>query len=429
MLDLYLLRKQPEIIAAKLKNRDFILDIEDFYSMERSRKKLQIKTENLQSKCNFLSRLIGKMKSIKKNYQSIKLEVLQLKESLVLKKHKLYKLKKKIKNFTLSLPNIPHNTVPLGKNINNNQIITMWGKIRKYKFKIQNHVSLGKKINGFDWFSAVQMSGSRFVIMKDKITLLYRALGQFMLDIHTIQHGYLETYVPYLLNYDSLYGTGQLPKFKEDLFYVSSMENNKNKYILIPTAEVPLTNIFKNQVISEIDLPIMLTAHTPCFRAEHLSYGKDTQGLIRMHQFDKVEIIQISHPEYSMNILDNLTFHAEKILRLLKLPYRKILLSSGDMSFSASKTYDLEVWFPSQNNYREVSSCSNMSDFQSRRIKIKYYDKHTNKKQFVHTINGSGLALGRTLAAILENYQHSDGCIEIPEILRENYMNGIEYIK
>lgn len=430
MIDPYLLRKQPEIIASKLKTRGFILNLEKLYSMENSRKILQIKTENLQSKYNSLSKSFGRNKINKENLKKLKNKILEIKNILMIKKKELNLLQKKIKTFSLSIPNLPDKTVPIGKNYHDNKEIMYWGKIPEYKFKIQDHVTLGKKINGFDWFSAVQMSGKKFVIMKDKIALLYRALGQFMLDVHTIQHGYIETYVPYLVNYDSLLGTGQLPKFKEELFYVSTKNiiEKQNKYILIPTAEVPLTNIFKNKILHEYDLPIMLTAHTPCFRAENLSYGKDSKGLIRMYQFDKVEILQITHSKNSMKILEKLTYHAEKILQLLQLPYRKILLCTGDMGFSAAKTYDLEVWFPANNNYKEISSCSNMSDFQSRRINAKYKEKNKNTKKLLHTINGSGLAIGRTLAAILENYQQSNGSIKIPKVLREHYMNGIKFI-
>lgn len=262
--------------------------------------------------------------------------------------------------------------------------------------------------------------------MKGKIALLHRALSQFMLDLHTIKHGYIETYVPYLVNHDSLYGTGQLPKFSDDLFHINSIDNKK--YVLIPTAEVPLTNLFCNQILDEKKLPIMLTSHTPCFRSEASSYGRDSKGLIRLHQFDKVELVQIVQPELSMDALELLTNHAEKVLQLLELPYRKVLLCGGEMGFSAAKTYDLEVWFPSQKKYREISSCSNMSDFQARRMKTRYRKKTEKNNNFVHTLNGSGLAVGRTLAAILENYQYSDGRVEIPKILQKKYMKGIEYI-
>ncbi|CAL4321323.1 serine--tRNA ligase [Buchnera aphidicola] len=430
MIDLSLLRNEIDIIANKLKTRGFILNINLFNSIENSRKLIQIQTENLQSKCNNLSKEIGKNKNIKNNFQELKNQVLEIKKLLIINKKKLFQLKLDMKKFLLSIPNIPDPTVPIGINYSDNRKIQYWGKIKKYSFKVKDHISIGKQHNGFDWFSAVQISGSRFVIMKNKIALLYRALGQFMLDVHINQHGYSETYVPYLVNHESLYGTGQLPKFEDELFYVSTKYKkiHQNKYILIPTAEVALTNMFKNKIIHKNDLPIMLTANTPCFRAENISYGQDKKGLIRMHQFDKVEIFQISHPNQSIKTLENLTYHAERILQLLELPYRKILLCTGDMGFSASKTYDLEVWFPSQNNYREISSCSNMSDFQARRINIKYCTNKTSKKKLVHTVNGSGLAIGRTLAAILENYQQCDGTVKIPKVLQKKYMNDMNLI-
>ncbi|CAL4042827.1 Serine--tRNA ligase [Buchnera aphidicola (Takecallis arundicolens)] len=430
MIDPKLLRYQPNIILEKLRNRGFTLNIENLNFIQEKRKKIQFEIENLRHSYKNLSKIIGKKLNIEQNYKVLKEEVFSIKNNLLIKNHQLKKIQDKIKNIVSYIPNIPDDSVPFGIGYSDNKVILSWGKIKEFKFNIQNHIELGKKINGFDWFTASKMSGSRFVVMKDKMALLYRAIGQFMLDVHTIEHGYLETNIPYLVNTESMYGAGQLPKFQKELFYVSTVHQKKknNKYILIPTAEVPLTNLFRNTILSEEQLPIMLTAYSPCFRAESLSYGQDTRGLIRMHQFDKVEIFHITSPENSMSSLDKLTLHAEKILQLLELPYRKVLLCTGDLGFSAAKTYDLEVWFPAQNKYREVSSCSNMSDFQTRRIQAKYRQKKTKKNILLHTINGSGLAIGRTLAAILENYQNSHGVVEIPKILSKKYMYGMKFL-
>lgn len=430
MLDLKLFRKNPNYVIKKLKNRGFYLDIAKIDFMENYRKNLQIETEKLQHIRNILSKLIGNLKINIEKIQVIKNKVIKFNVQLHKKKSELKKLKEKIYQFIMTIPNLPSDNVPLGLNNKDNQEILKWGVIRNYDFLVKNHVELGKYQRGLDWISAVTVSSSRFVIMHDKIALLHRALGQFMLDVHTKEHGYKETYVPLLVNLDSLHGTGQLPKFSNDLFYVNKMNSRKinDSYALIPTSEVPLINLFKNKIIEKNDLPIKLTALTSCFRSEVDSYGKDVKGLIRMHQFEKVEIIQITHPNRSLQALEQLTYHAEKILKLLELPYRKILLCTGDMGFAAAKTYDLEVWFPSQNRYIEVSSCSNMSDFQARRIRIKYASSYCNQKNWVHTLNGSGLAIGRTLAAVLENYQDINGNIHIPKILQKNYMNGLKLI-
>ncbi|WP_343377599.1 serine--tRNA ligase [Buchnera aphidicola (Formosaphis micheliae)] len=430
MIDPNLLKNNPELIAKQLLKRGFILDIQHFISMEKERKKLQINTETLQARRNVLSKLIGQKKNTHNNVKLLIDQVLEINQKLKIIKSELNILKNKIHIFLIEIPNIPDKDTPNGLSSIDNKVISLWGNIKKYDFFIKDHVTLGNNVCGFDWNSAAEMSGSRFVLMKGHIALLHRALGQFMLDVHTRQHGYTEVNVPYLVNYNSLYGTGQFPKFKNDLFYVNhfSEGSNKEKYALIPTSEVPLTNFIRNKIIKENELPIKLTALTPCFRSESSSYGQDTRGLIRMHQFEKVEIVQIVHPKKSIEKLEELTNHAEKVLQLLDLPYRKILLCTGDLGFSANKTYDLEVWFPSQNTYREVSSCSNMSDFQSRRMKSRFRSNCMNKTCFLHTINGSGLAIGRTLAAILENYQHSDGSISIPKILQIPYMNGLKLI-
>jgi len=426
MLNPYLLRNQLNIIAKKLLKKGFRLDTSLIANLESKRKKLQIKTENLQYKHNTLSSLFKKEKNFQESSQELKIKLLESSKKLSALKIELNLLQKEIHNFSISIPNIPSDDIPEGNLSEHNKVIRYWGEKKEYSFVIQDHVEIGNKLNQLDWQSSARISGSRFVVIKGKIALLHRALSQFMLDLHTIKHGYTETYVPYLVNHDALYGTGQLPKFSTDLFHINSID--KKKYALIPTAEVPLTNLVCNQILNEKKLPIMLTAHTPCFRSEASSYGRDSKGLIRLHQFDKVELVQIVQPELSMNALELLTSHAEKVLQLLELPYRKVLLCAGEMGFSANKTYDLEVWFPSQEKYREVSSCSNMSDFQSRRMKTRYRAESSKNNIFVHTLNGSGLAVGRTLAAILENYQLEDGRVEVPKVLQKKYMNGIKYI-
>ncbi|ACL30120.1 serine--tRNA ligase [Buchnera aphidicola str. APS (Acyrthosiphon pisum)] len=426
MLNPYLLRNELHLTAKKLLKKGYKLNISKISSMEEKRKTLQIQTENLQFKHNALSNLFKENKNIKNKNELLRHQVIQSSKDLNASKIELNSLKEKIHHFSMCIPNIPSDDVPEGNTSINNKEIKYWGQKKKYDFEIQDHIELGKKFNELDWKSSAQMSGSRFVIMKGKIALLHRALSQFMLDLHTLKHGYIESYVPYLVHSEALYGTGQLPKFSDDLFHINLTD--KKKYILIPTGEVPLTNLVYDQIIDEKDLPIMLTAHTPCFRSEASSYGRDTKGLIRLHQFDKVELVQIVKPEKSYEALEKLTNHAEKVLQLLNLPYRKMLLCTGDTGFAAVKTYDLEVWFPSEKKYREVSSCSNMSDFQARRIKARYRKKSEQKNFFVHTLNGSGLAIGRTLAAILENYQHSNGRIEIPKVLQKKYMQGLEFI-
>jgi len=426
MLDPYLLRNKLHLTAIKLLKKGYKLDVSAISSMEDKRKILQIKTEKLQFKHNTLSNLIREKKSISNSNELLKKQIIQSKRDLDASKTELNFLKEKIHNFSIFIPNIPSDDVPEGNTYIENKEIKYWGQKKKYNFRVQDHVEIGKKFNELDWKSSAEMSGSRFVVMKGKIALLHRALGQFMLDLHTLDHGYIEAYVPYLVHSKAVYGTGQLPKFSDDLFHINFID--KKNYTLIPTGEVPLTNLVCNKIIDEKDLPIKLTAHTPCFRSEASSYGRDTKGLIRLHQFDKVELVQIVTPEKSMEALEKLTNHAEKVLQLLDLPYRKILLCTGEMSFSAAKTYDLEVWFPSQKKYKEISSCSNMNDFQARRMKARYRNKSKSKNSFLHTLNGSGLAIGRTLAAVLENYQHSDGRVEIPKVLQKKYMQGLEFI-
>ncbi|OCQ51920.1 Serine--tRNA ligase [Photorhabdus australis subsp. thailandensis] len=428
MLDPNILRNELDAVAEKLARRGYTLDVDTLRKQEERRKVLQVETETLQAERNSRSKAIGAAKARGEDIDPLRQEVNQLGEKLDTAKSELEKLQTEIRDLALNIPNIPDDSVPVGKDENDNLEVSRWGKPRKYDFEIKDHVSLGELAHGLDFAAAVKLTGSRFVVMKGQIARLHRALAQFMLNLHTEQHGYLETYVPYLVNHDTLYGTGQLPKFGEDLFHTKPLEEEtESHYALIPTAEVPVTNLVRGEILDESELPLKMTAHTPCFRSEAGSYGRDTRGLIRMHQFDKVELVQIVHPEESMNALEELTGHAEKVLQLLNLPYRKVLLCTGDMGFGACKTYDLEVWLPAQNAYREISSCSNMWDFQARRMQARFRGKEDKKTQLLHTLNGSGLAVGRTLVAIMENYQQADGRIEIPEVLRP-YMGGLEYI-
>ncbi|GAA0487924.1 MULTISPECIES: serine--tRNA ligase [Tatumella] len=429
MLDPNLLRNEPDAVAEKLARRGFTLDVEMLRSLEERRKVLQVETENLQAERNSRSKSIGQAKARGEDIEPLRKEVNELGERLDTAKAELEALQTEIRDFCLVLPNLPAEAVPQGKDDSDNQEVSRWGTPATFDFTVRDHVDLGELAGGMDFASAVKLTGSRFVVMQGQIARMHRALSQFMLDLHTSQHGYTEMYVPYLVNHDSLYGTGQLPKFGNDLFHTRPLEEeaDSSSYALIPTAEVPLTNLVRNEIIDEDALPIKMTAHTPCFRAEAGSYGRDTRGLIRMHQFDKVEMVQIVAPENSMQALEELTGHAEKVLQLLNLPYRKMLLCTGDMGFGASKTYDLEVWLPAQNTYREISSCSNMMDFQARRMQARCRSKNDKKTRLLHTLNGSGLAVGRTLVAVLENYQQADGRIQVPGVLRP-YMNNLEFI-
>ncbi|KTS29905.1 serine--tRNA ligase [Pantoea sp. BS_4] len=429
MLDPNLLRNEPDAVAEKLARRGFKLDVEMLRSLEERRKVLQVETENLQAERNSRSKSIGQAKARGEDIEPLRQEVNSLGERLDAAKAELDALQNQIRDFSLALPNLPADEVPLGKDDTENLEISRWGEPRQFDFEVKDHVELGEAAKGLDFAAAVKLTGSRFVVMQGQVARLHRALSQFMIDLHTEQHGYLETYVPYLVNHATLYGTGQLPKFGEDLFHTRPLEeeSESSHYALIPTAEVPLTNLVRDEIVEEESLPLKLTAHTPCFRSEAGSYGRDTRGLIRMHQFDKVEMVQIVAPETSMDALEELVGHAEKVLQLLNLPYRKVLLCSGDMGFGATKTYDLEVWLPAQNTYREISSCSNMGDFQARRMQARTRNKQDKKPRLVHTLNGSGLAVGRTLVAVLENYQQQDGRIAVPEVLRP-YMNGLEFI-
>lgn len=429
MLDPNMQRNELDAVAEKLARRGFKLDVETLRSQEERRKVLQVETETLQAERNARSKTIGQAKARGEDIEPLRLEVNTLGEKLDAAKAELEALQNDIRDIASAIPNLPDDSVPAGKDENDNQEVSRWGTPRQYDFTVRDHVSLGEMAGGLDFAAAVKLTGARFVVMKGQIARMHRALSQFMLDLHTEQHGYLETYVPYLVNQETLYGTGQLPKFGEDLFHTKPLgeEAGSSNYALIPTAEVPLTNLTRDEILEEESLPLKMTAHTPCFRSEAGSYGRDTRGLIRMHQFDKVEMVQIVRPEESMDALEELTGHAEKVLQLLNLPYRKVLLCTGDMGFGSCKTYDLEVWLPAQDTYREISSCSNMGDFQARRMQARCRSKTDKKPRLVHTLNGSGLAVGRTLVAVLENYQQADGRIEVPEVLRP-YMGGLEYI-
>ena len=429
MLDPNLLRNELDLVANKLARRGFKLDVETIRQLEEKRKTLQVETENLQAQRNARSKAIGEAKARGEDISAVREEVNKLGEKLNSAKAELDILLNQIKDIASNIPNVPDDSVPDGKDENDNVEVSRFGTPRSFDFPIQDHVALGERFGSLDFAAGVKLTGARFVVMKSQLARLHRAIAQFMLDLHTEQHGYAEIYVPYLVNHATLFGTGQLPKFAGDLFHTKPLdeESESSNYALIPTAEVPVTNLVRDEILDESVLPMKMTAHTPCFRSEAGSYGKDTRGLIHMHQFDKVELVQIVKPEESMKALEELTAHAEKVLQLLELPYRKIILCTGDMGFGSCKTYDLEVWVPAQNTYREISSCSNMWDFQARRMQARYRNKTDNKTYLVHTLNGSGLAVGRTLVAIMENYQQADGTIKVPSVLVP-YMNGLEVI-
>ena len=429
MLDPKFLRSDIENTAARLATRGYTLDVEAFNALEEKRKSLQIKTQELQNERNVRSKSIAKAKAQGQDIAPLAAEVGQLRDDLDAAKQELDVVLADITAFTQQIPNLPNDSVPAGKDEEDNVEVSKWGTPPSFDFEVRDHVDLADGLNkGLDFETGVKLSGSRFVVMHGQVAKLHRALAQFMLDIHTQEHGYQETYVPLLVNEESLYGTGQLPKFGEDLFHTKPATEEGQGLSLIPTAEVPLTNIVRDEIIAANQLPVKMTAHTPCFRSEAGSYGRDTRGLIRNHQFEKVELVQIVKPEDSFDALEALTGHAEVILQRLGLAYRKVLLCTGDMGFGSCKTYDLEVWLPAQDTYREISSCSNMLDFQARRMQARYRNPETNKPELVHTLNGSGLAVGRTLVAVLENYQQADGSIKVPEAL-VNYMGGVTELK
>ena len=434
MLDSKYLRQDIEQAAARLASRGYELDTAAVTALEEKRKTLQVKTQELQSERNASSKAIGQAKAKGEHEKAQQLldSVSNLGDQLDSVKAEQDAVLEELKQIALAIPNLPDESVPVGEDEDQNVEISTWGTPKSYDFEVKDHVDVGQDVNGLDFEMGVKISGARFTVMRGKVARMHRALTQFMLDTHTEQNGYTEMYVPYLVNSASLYGTSQLPKFAGDLFHTLGLVDDDGQqqpgFSLIPTAEVPLTNSARDEIYDESDLPIRLTAHTPCFRSEAGSYGRDTRGLIRQHQFDKVELVQLVKPEDSMQALEELTGHAEQILQALELPYRKVILCTGDMGFGAAKTYDLEVWLPAQNTYREISSCSNMVDFQARRMQARFRRQGEKKPELLHTLNGSGLAVGRTLVAILENYQQADGSIVVPEVLRP-YMGGLEVIK
>lgn len=424
MLDPKLVRSNPDAVAEALLKRGYTLDVAQLKALEEERREIQVKTENLQQERNSRSKNIGKAKAAGEDIGPLLKEVEQLKQELAAAEKGLDKVQVALDSLLSGVPNIPADEVPEGKDEDDNVEIRCWGTPREFDFEIKDHVDLGGQNNELDFETASKLTGARFAVMRGGIARLHRALIQFMLDTHIEEHGYQEIHVPYIVNSDSLYGTGQLPKFEEDLFKLS----DERDFYLIPTAEVPVTNILRNEIFEAADqLPLKLVCHTPCFRSEAGSHGKDTRGMIRQHQFEKVELVQFVRPQDSDAALEALTANAEAILQKLELPYRTVILCGGDIGFSAAKTYDIEVWVPSQNKYREISSCSSFRDFQARRMKARYRNPETGKPELLHTLNGSGLAVGRTLLAIMENYQQEDGSIVVPEALRP-YTGGLERI-
>lgn len=423
MLDPKAVRSDTAAIAAALKKKGFELDVAQLESLENQRKLLQVEVENLQAQRNKRSKSIGQAKAAGEDIEPLLAEVSQLKSQLEQIDAKLNETQAQLDEILWGIPNIPDPEVPAGASEDDNVEMHRWGEAPDFDFEVRDHVDLGAGSGQLDFEVATKITGSRFAVIYDQLALLHRALIQFMLNTHTQEHGYREVYVPFVVNSDSLRGTGQLPKFEEDLFKL----NGDQAFYLIPTAEVPVTNLLRDEIISADALPMKFVCHTPCFRSEAGSYGRDTRGMIRQHQFEKVELVQFLKPEDSAAALESLREHAETILQKLGLPYRTVMLCGGDLGFSAARTYDLEVWLPSQNTYREISSCSNFRDFQARRMKARWRNPETKKPELLHTINGSGLAVGRTLIAVMENYQQADGSITVPEALRP-YMGGLESI-
>jgi len=423
MLEPRLLRTNLEGIAQRLAIRGYQLDVKKISELEAKRKELQVEAQELQNQRNLRSKSIGQAKSRGEDITQLLAEVDNLGDRLKKIEAELENSQNELQAIYLTVPNIPHESVPSGKSEQDNLEVRRWGEPKKFPYKPLDHVDLGEQNGWLDFAAAAKLTGARFVVMRNKIARLHRALIQFMLDTHTNEHGYQEIYVPYMVNSDSLYGTGQLPKFAEDQFALKG----EQEYYLIPTAEVPVTNLVRDVILEVDQLPTKLVCHTPCFRSEAGSYGKDTRGMIRQHQFEKVELVRFSRPEDSYAALEELTGHAEKILQKLKLPYRVVALCGGDIGFSSAKTYDLEVWLPGQDKYREISSCSNFEDFQARRLQARWRNPETGKVELIHTLNGSGLAVGRTLVAIMENYQDEQGRVHVPEVLWD-YMNGVKII-
>jgi len=424
MLDSKLLRTNLQDVADQLKKKNYQLDVARVTELEAERKAIQTETEQLQNDRNSRSKNVGKAKAAGEDIAPLIAEMNTMGERLDECKVKLSTVQSQLDDILSGVPNLPHESVPVGADEEDNVTVLTWGEPRSFDFEPKDHVDVGAGLGGLDFETAAKLTGSRFATMTGQVAQMHRALIQFMLNLHTQEHGYQEVYVPYIVNDESLYGTGQLPKFEEDLFKVSSDNNN---WYLIPTAEVPVTNMLRGEIVDAAKLPLRFTAHTPCFRSEAGSYGRDTRGMIRQHQFEKVEMVQLVEPSKSFEALEELTGSAETVLQRLNLPYRKVILCGGDLGFSATKTYDLEVWLPGQDKYREISSCSNCLDFQARRMQLRWRNPETGKPELLHTLNGSGLAVGRTLVAILENYQNADGSVTIPEVLRP-YMNNAELI-
>ena len=424
MLDSKLIRTQPDMIAKAMAKRGVNLDIQSLTTLENNRQHLQVKVESLQHERNSRSKAIGQAKAAGEDIAPLKQAVDALKSELAAVDRERKDIQQQLNAILEAIPNIPADEVPAGKDENDNLEIRRWGIPRSFDFTVKDHVDLGEKTQSLDFAAATKITGSRFSVMRGNIARLHRALIQFMLNTHIAEHGYEEVYVPYIVNKESLFGTGQLPKFEQDLF---KLTDERDLY-LIPTAEVPMTNLLRDKIVENADhLPLKFVSHTPCFRSEAGSYGRDTRGIIRQHQFEKVELVQFVKAQASEQALEELTANVEAILQKLNLPYRTVILCGGDLGFSAAKTYDIEVWLPSQEKYREISSCSNFRDFQARRMKARYRCTDTGKPELLHTLNGSGLAIGRTLVAIMENYQQADGSILIPEVLQP-YMDGLERI-
>ena len=423
MLDPQLLRTEAESVAERLTVKKYILDVDQLRSLEEQRKGLQSGLQDLQAERNRSAKEVGRRKAAGEDVSDLIEQTSGLSGKISAIENDLEGVRSALDELMHGIPNIPHESVPVGDSDTDNEEVRRWGDPTAFAFEPADHVSLGSGLGMMDFELAAKITGSRFVVMSGAIARLHRALVQFMLDLHTTEHGYQETYVPYLVNANSLFGTGQLPKFAEDQFVTSGDPS----YFLIPTAEVPVTNIYAREIVSEEELPIRHVCHTPCFRSEAGSYGKDTRGMIRQHQFEKVELVQLVRPEHSWDALEELTGHAETVLQRLELPYRVVTLCGGDLGFSSAKTYDLEVWLPGQNQYREISSCSNFESFQARRMQARWRNSSTSKPELLHTLNGSGLAIGRTLVALMENFQDANGSISVPDALRD-YMGGLETI-
>ncbi|WP_300438785.1 serine--tRNA ligase [Zoogloea sp.] len=425
MLDVQLLRARLDFVAERLATRGMSLDAAAFQALEDERKTRQTRTQDLQARRNALSKQVGQLKGKGEDASAVLAEVAGIGDELKANEVALAELLERFNAFVAALPNLPHDSVPVGKSEEDNVEVSRWGTPASFDFEVRDHVDIGTRLGGLDFETAVKISGARFTLMKGSLARLHRALAQFMLDTHTAEHGYTELYTPYMVNAASMYGTGQLPKFEEELFSVPKADGSK--FYLIPTAEVPVTNIVRDEIVPLDSLPLKFVCHTPCFRSEAGSYGKDTRGMIRQHQFDKVELVRIEQPEKAWDALEELTGHAEAILQKLELPYRKIVLCTGDMGFGAAKTYDLEVWLPAQNTYREISSCSCFESFQARRMQARFKNAQ-GKNEVLATLNGSGLAVGRTLVAVLENYQQADGSVRVPAALQA-YMGGITVLQ